>query len=406
MREVALGTPSLWTFIECRSTKQSGEWEELCFKRAQNCLLDISGPGHYITDNSIPKERFVDLYAQRARRMCFTYSGARVGLASYRKFLRAILSAPLPVIQGFRCNMHSTELPLQFLGGGSPSLTYLSLLKVYLSDTDCAPDLPALRYLELELGHTLTNIRARQLVALLKQTPIIETLIVRMPHSLGEVTTSQSFNPVSLPKLRTVHMDGGPEDVSLLARIIPTPGNDLFINIDHGTGTTGKLSPDTHQYLLRFLEDANRTKWRYFMGHIHLSDETGRFEFGNKFEPNTDAPFGDPRVYFCHPYRAGRGLVPDDLLDKTYSVSISGDWEDSERTAFTDLGRDVYEINVEGIDSRESLPLDMEDWISRRAWRLDSVNFTRCREGGVGGLLDYANELEDEGMAKWVRWTD
>jgi hypothetical protein len=408
MREVALGTPSLWTFIECRSRKKPGKWAELCAERARNCLLEISGPGYHVTDNLFPKERVADIYVERARMMHFFPDEAVGGTAFYKAY-EEILSAPLPVIQVLHCNMDFNTLPSRFLGGGSPSLTYLSLLRVCLGNTDCAPEFPALRYLEIELGYTLTSGGAEQFVLMLMNALSLETLVIHTHHRLddSDCNANKSFASIPLPKLRTLHMDGVYEDMSLLVRIIPTPRKDLSIDFDFDKGWIGELDPDAYyNYLLRFLEGTASAGQHHSMGHINISSNgTGRFEFGHRFKPDTDGPIGVPRVYFCYFYQVGLSLLPHGLLETISSVSVFGDWDDHETNAFDDFGHSVRHVNVE--QAEVFLPPDFDDWVSKRAEAglpLEVLKFTRCGKSDVGGLFDYAENLRKEGKVKDMQW--
>jgi hypothetical protein len=395
LRDVALQTPSLWTFIESDGYEKPGAWEELCATRAKNCLLDISGPGHHILNSSL--ENIASAYTGRARRMSFYLTeSSDMTFQTQAEEYEKVLSAPVPYIEYLECNMDFERLPPHLLGGTSSSLTHLTLQRVAFEDMNSAPYLPALLVLELDI-YRVDGARVRQFVALLTNTPSLEMLKIEFDPCEDRGGPHETMDRVSLSHLRTLHVSTVSEELSWLLQIIPWPNRDL--GLDCSDYRNGKPDPVVYDYLIRFWSEVAKDSC-IFTGRVKWTDGTGALLFGEEFDGKTDTTC--PRLLFHYPYCATTCQLPLELIELIESADFYGKWKSADINALQGFGRHVHRIVVQHVTDMRFLPPDFDAWIRKQAkagYPLESVNFIRCR-----GLHKYAQELRKEAMVGQVLW--
>jgi hypothetical protein len=105
LREVALGTPVLWTFIECDPRNEPGRWENLCITRAKDCHLDILVRDDDNSKDSHSLITFASAYLEKARRIYLGRSRTTRSYPTHQCLFQPLLHAQLPVIEDLRCTV-------------------------------------------------------------------------------------------------------------------------------------------------------------------------------------------------------------------------------------------------------------------------------------------------------------
>jgi hypothetical protein len=403
LRDVAVETPSLWTFIRCDTPTQPGKWAELCAARAKTCSLDIIGLGHH---NFTSPEHFASTYLGRASRV---YLGSRGGreTGQQRKYYNCILNTPLPLIEVLYCDMDIMTFPTHLVGGTSMTLTRLILLNVTFETSIGAIHFPSLRYLNLAISHMrVQGHHTKQFVTLLKGTPELETLVVELNCPQVDATIDEASISVSLPHLRTVHISGSATGVNGFLRVIPRPCRDLCIDVE----LDNEPEREVYHYILRFWSDVVSNHHETILeGRIEYSaSEIGLFELGTSFDPQSEAQ--QPRMFFSYPYRAAQSLVPRELMKWVQCVKFVDNWEQDDINVFGDLGHHVQSVVADSVDDLNYLPPGLDDWLRTRAQSghaLRFIKFIDCalEERSTGELFNYARKLEIDGVVGSMRWT-
>jgi hypothetical protein len=384
LRNVALGTSELWTFIECDLYEEPRPWVELCVERAKAFMLDISISEKDYNRPNLPAA--VGAYLDRARRINIP-QGAQVD--------DVFLETQRLGIEQFYCTMNFCGLPERLLGVTSPSLTHLSLHYIYFDSRTRTLDFPALRYLDLIYDPTY-DLSLQVLTTLLMSAPLLETLVI---ESWGVDLEDNALKPVSLPHLRSLSLKCGPAGTSTLVRVIPWPRRDLQISIlRHSNPIPYSQVVD---YILQFWYQATKDQ-RFPSGKINWSSRT--YTFGSPFDAQSTAL--SPRLFVVAQGEPGELVVPRQLVKHVDTVRFG---RANDTKVIASLNFRVQRVILEAASSREDFPTEFDEWLSRRAGAGDPVDsiifFGRGKASGQGRLFEYAQELEKKGMVNNVVWT-
>jgi hypothetical protein len=242
VRQVAVGTPELWTFIDCRGWRQP--WIVWCLdklNRAKDVPIIINGSGYGRAEHG-HQAMVAANYLQRACAAKLTGSHF-INTA----ILQQLLEQPLPSMRHLACVDWPSGVALtsRFFGGSCSGLQKLVLHGGSI-EGDVFPSMPNLSHLELRnvcVDETLTH-----LVHLLRHAPhvrifSIDSLRVQRGHgyfsTIGEDIDSVHHEAVALPELQLLYLRDTMPCITALMRILPLPKLSLSV-LPRSGGFSGK----------------------------------------------------------------------------------------------------------------------------------------------------------------------
>jgi hypothetical protein len=206
-REVALGAPELWTWLDSR---HSPAYRAVAALRAGDVPLTV-----------VDSKGVAGTYLSQARAAVIHLARNRelhgVGLLN--------LNARAPRLETLILEDESPRFTLTpaFLGGGSTSLVHLVLRCVLIEDP---PPLPAVRRLDIQ------DISLRSLAELFRQTPGVEDLLVQCTRRMSRPAKDPfPAAPGILPRLRCLYIGGPATPAAALLELIPRPAETLAIQV-------------------------------------------------------------------------------------------------------------------------------------------------------------------------------
>jgi hypothetical protein len=369
IRDVALATPALWTFIKCQTTKSLGEWRPLCVERARDYPLEISGRDHHLNTYMVPAEKIASSYLARAGRLHVLTHSEKPPFG-----YKEVLAAPLPILRDLRWDLLSLKLDPRALKEVSKSLRYLALRYITYDDiwenSDDIPTFPELLFLHLDIGEEQQD--QRLYMALITHMPHIEGLAITAPWYSD--FTSIPNQRILIPGLRSLHISGPSRAICALTRAFSRPQEHLSVEvIDEG----GKLDSETWDYILGFWSNAAHGK-PLPAGCLEWSNSRPRnlVTFGSKFDFD-ELDYG-PRIFIQCCYQAADLCVPAQLKERVESVHFSGYAAQAEVVWPHNLVRFIV---LKKIFKLEHLPSGFDAWLhglAKDGRPLEMVKFEHC----------------------------
>jgi hypothetical protein len=363
VREVAVGTPMLWTFLFLSKRRElNTEWWYLCVSRAKNYPLE------FVVDYDIdrrlgPREAFLRAHWNRALRMDLDYR------SSFQRGIKVdvLPKVQFPQLEYLRVIAYMNNLTAQFLGGISTTLTHLEL-HMLSSVIQGAPRLPALRTLKLvvkDIGGSQTH--PRHFAMLLLGAPALEALSIHATTALLDFASEDALRAApafSLPNLHTLELLGPRHGLSGLLRLLPRPRSALSI------AETWRVNNDDigmSAYLHEFWQAAARRE-QLPPARIGCDSRTKaeqettmHFELGVPFTFDTDA--SEPRIFFRSPCIPGvENFIPMDRVDALHLVA---DYEDFSFQPLVGIRHQIREVILKETwlnPAKETL-LHLEHWL-------------------------------------------
>jgi hypothetical protein len=408
LRSVAVSTPHLWSFVHYRS-RATLRWFELCMTRAKETPLDLCGAGFNFFIDAWGTE-YPDLArrVRSARRLCMPIPER----PKCSRSMDMILEKTLPRIEELHCFrsasdresvQHTHSLSPHFLGGASATLTRLTLHDVVFSNTNHAPSLPALVYLDIHMPYIREKQYMHELVAFLHSAPLLEQLSIKCDR----IQTRGKHKPLALHHLRTLIVQGGHTDLLTFNKLIPLPSHHLSIVCLKQFRKSAEDAP-MRDIIQRFWTEAtDDASLPLPAGHFEILGEQVRLMFGVAFDLEISAAEHCPRLFFqaewsCLDYDT---CMP---LDSVEGLVLSGGALcAAERVS--GLGPLVRRITISHANNTYFMPPDFMDWLRERVQRqnpMELIEFVDCAEGIDGNteLISYAEQIMVECLADEVIW--
>jgi hypothetical protein len=216
LRAVALHTPDLWAYLD---SQYSNQWVDVCTERAKHtpAVLNLSGP------------RICPGFQERLATAHYASIVLAPSIHDMSSCL-AMMERAAPRLDTLLLRVTTTlgnPLPRNLLNGRSTMLRTLSLKAFAITEF---PDLPSLR--NLHLDSTILDSGLNTLFALFSRSPHLEIVALRRINyqTSRSCTVRGEVQPVSLPALRMLKIEDGPERVCDLLRGLPDPQVGLFVN--------------------------------------------------------------------------------------------------------------------------------------------------------------------------------
>jgi hypothetical protein len=232
MYAAAIGTPGLWTTIDCNGKP---EYVILCIKRARPLPLLIVQNGYPPEICSAHPEgesrrRAVAGCFKLAREVHCAGSGLESGMNLDLRYMASHMAKRLKKLN--LTDVHCMTLSQISVPGTSVNLRSLTLVGGTLQWNDSTPSLLALKELHIERTQMHDH---RTVLRILSACPVIETLYV------GNVVFDQQVardKQAILPLLQTLTVVDKAAPMALWLFLIPVPRRHLTLDVQHSTCTT------------------------------------------------------------------------------------------------------------------------------------------------------------------------
>jgi hypothetical protein len=355
IRAVALGTPSLWSYIDFSSHPN---WVDICHQRAGNHPLvllnlnneddsDINTDGNMIT-KMIPQACVI--------RMKFPLA--------IPENIRDTLKKPLPLLRVLDLGTSNDNFPFTTLSESTNNLTRLTLSEVW---PDTALVLPLLTHLSL---HMVFLVDHMDLLEFISRSPLLEVIVIdTTPMEDPDIADSEVTLVVQCPHLRILALMYESFAVAwYFLRALPDPKDGLYVDMTKfGGDRIVELPPSpgsADEHLLHRVQNFwSRHSKNASMGPGTLrflpNNSNPRVTFGEPFNRDSSSPslYLDMSVHIT----GGDDLLAE-ITRASYWSSNHTKWPSSDDAG---VGPSPEDVMISGPISDDDL-LQLEHWMRMR----------------------------------------
>jgi hypothetical protein len=356
-RDVALHTPSLWTFLEIDASTvvRQEKWANLCATRARYCQSEITCDLRYRPVSLGALQRVLgsrDPGQIRKLKLKLEHTNL------FGDTNRFILAKIMPALEDLELHMYGLRLDAQQSVSMTSytSLRYLTIHDISLTHGSYIPDLPNLHTLDMSI-HEIDD--SKGLWSILSGSPDLETITIQ---TRNEVLLN--FPPdmhIVLPRFRTLHVAGLPTSIAALVSVLPVPSRNFQLVLDDSIAD-GAQSWTIFSSVLHFWSKAS-PRQRLPEGRIVVQGGWSQLALGVPFVKDTAAR--SPQLYFECPQPH---TVPPEIMSSVKVTHINA----AEAPRFDVLGHCVPLIEHAVVAVNMSVGLAklqpaLDNWLYSRA---------------------------------------